>query len=102
MDLIIRYWLDTHVGPGFLLVSEDTEITEVAFQEELLVWRRWTNRNYPPAEDKYVAWRHTQDFLGVEEQGWSAFPREGGFWEEPCGSCMAHRQGASTGQGAEA
>lgn len=39
MHLVITYWLDTHVDPGFLLVNEGTKLTEVAFRE-LLVCRR--------------------------------------------------------------
>ena len=49
--------------PGFLLVTEDTKIIDVALQL-LPVQRRWTHRNHPPTEDRCAAWKQAQSFLG--------------------------------------
>lgn len=74
------------MGPRFLLVREDTKITEVAFWE-LLVWRRKAPRNYPPTGNK-----HVMACTGLSEEQkrrseWSAVPGEsGGFWEGHHGS----------------
>lgn len=60
------------MDPGFLLVSKGTKLTEEAFRE-LLVCRRETPRNRPPAEDECTAWRHTQGFLGSRGAGVVSF-----------------------------
>lgn len=59
------------MGPGFLLVTEDTKIKGVVLKE-LQVWKRWTHRNCPPTEDWCPIWRHAQ----FSQQGCSAFPGE--------------------------
>lgn len=65
------------MDPGFLLVCEDTKITEVAFRE-LLVCRRWTPRNHSPTEDECTVWRHRQSFLGSGRAGVVSFSQ--GIW----------------------
>lgn len=87
MHLVITYWLDTHVDPGFLLVSKGTKLTEEAFRELLVC-----SRHPEIALLQRMNVRHGgthRAFWGAEEQGWSVFPREsGGFWEGCHGNYM--------------
>ena len=85
---LVRYWLDS-----LMLVSEDTKTADGAF-EGLLLWRRWTHRNYP------LQRVGVQCRACTEYSGWSAFPGEWeasgrGAWELK--ACLGKRPAQTKG-----